>query len=279
MQTTTSRQVYTSGFFGETTIRLETKASIANARKLAKSMGVNKLLSVDSDPKTAKSNKAGLGYYTAILYMAPHNLGGFNVCASAKTCIKGCLHTAGNPVYQKAKDKARLARKMLFFKEREAFYTLLFAELSAFVRKCQKYGLKPCVRLNGTSDIVWERVASWVFHTFPQITFYDYTKHAKRMRSNWILPSNYSLTFSRDSIENENDCIETIKNNGNIAIVFDTKRTKPLPTYWRGFPVVDGDKTDLRFLDPKGVVIGLRAKGDARGDYSGFVVEGVETYF
>jgi hypothetical protein len=267
---------------GETTIRLETRQSIAIARKRAREeYEVNYLLSVDSDPKTAKSNKSGLGYYTAILYLAPHAIGGYNVCASAGNCVEPCLHTSGNPAYQKTKDSARLARKLLFFKDRELFFTLLFAELQAFVNKCKKYGLKPCVRLNGTSDIVWERVATWVFHTFPEITFYDYTKHAKRMRAGWVLPSNYSLTFSRDGAKNELDCIETLKNGKNVAICFSTSRKGALPEYWKGFAVLDGDKTDLRFLDYKGVegvVIGLRAKGRARGDNSGFVVEGVSTF-
>lgn len=271
-----ARVNYTSGFMGETTIRLETRQSIANARKIAKAEGVNKLLSVDTDPKTAKSNKAGKGYYTAILYLAPHAIGGFNVCSSAGDCVKACLHTAGNPVYQPAKDKARLARKLLFFKHREVFFTLLFAEITAFIAKCDKLGLKPCIRLNGTSDIVWERVATWVFHTFPNVVFYDYTKHTKRVRSNWVMPENYTLTFSRDSERNENECIEALNAGENVSVVFDTKRGKPLPNYWKGFPVVDGDTTDLRFLDPKGVVVGLRAKGFARGDSSGFVVPGVE---
>ena len=46
---------------------------------------------------------------------------------------------------------------------------------------------------------------------------------------------------------------------------------------WKGFEVVNGDETDLRFLDKKGVVVGLIEKGRAKKDETGFVQEGVNS--
>ena len=248
---------------------------IAAIKKEAKAYGFGYLLSVDSDPKTAKSNKANKGFYTAIMYLAPAKLSGYQTCASAKECISGCIHYQGNPVYFKAKEKARIARTRFFFERRAEFYALLAHEIRAFVRKCKKLGLKPAIRLNGTSDIVWEKVAPWIFIEFPKVVFYDYTKHLKRVQASWNMPFNYSLTFSRQ-LSNHSDSIKVIENGNNIAVVF---RKKKLPLFWNGFPVVSGDETDLRFLDPQGgYVIGLYAKGSAKKDTSGFVVENEESY-
>lgn len=261
------------GQFQATQATQATSKQIADARKLAKSKGVGYLLSVDSDPKTAKSNAANKGFYTAILYLAPAKLSGYQVCASAKECVDPCLHTAGNPVYLKAKEKARIARTRFYFEHRLEFFILLVAEIRAFIRKCDKLGMRPAIRLNGTSDIIWERVSPWLFDAFDTVTFYDYTKHTKRMAMAWELPGNYYLTFSRQK-SNHDDALKIARSGQNIAVVF---RTKRLPQFWHGLPVINGDKTDLRFLDPFGsYIIGLSAKGRAKKDTSGFVVENEE---
>jgi len=248
---------------------------IREAKKLAKSVGINYLLSIDSDPKTAKSNRLGLGYFTAIQYLAPYNLSGFQVCSSASAgCASACLHTAGIPFIQEAKDKARIARTRFYVQHRKAYFHCLFAEVTAFEDKCASLGMKPAIRLNGTSDIVWERVAPWLFEVFDSVQFYCYTKHEKRMKKNWKLPANYHLTFSR-SESNDNAVQRILIDNpsAKVAVVFSTKRTKPLPKTWNGKRVIDADKHDLRFLDKGGRIVGLRAKGDARKDESGFVVQ------
>jgi hypothetical protein len=248
--------------------------NMVEVKREAKQYGFGYLLSVNSDPKTAKSNKANKGFYTAILYLAPAKLSGYQVCASAKECIEGCLHTAGNPVYLPAKEKARIARTRFFFERRPEFYALLAKEIRAFIRKCEKLGLKPAIRLNGTSDIVWEKVAPWIFTEFSEVVFYDYTKHSKRMAMTWEKPSNYYLTFSRQ-LSNHDDALRIARGGQNIAVVF---RTKKLPQFWNGFAVINGDETDLRFLDPfGGYIVGLSAKGKAKKDLSGFVVESVES--
>lgn len=251
-----------------------TRKQIAADRKFAKQVGVNRLLSYNSDPKTIKSNQSGKGYLTAILYLAPAKLSGYQVCASATTgCIGGCLHSAGNPVYFQAKQKARIARTRFFFEHRETFQTLLTVEIRAFIKKCEKAGLKPAIRLNGTSDIVWEKVCPWIFEEFPEVHFYDYTKHVKRFAANWQLPANYDLTLSR-SEDNEIEVLGVLDANptAKVSVVFSTGRTKALPSIWAGYIVGDADKDDLRFLDTARIA-GLRAKGKARQDVSGFVVQ------
>ena len=270
---TTDPAIYNHRFEGEPMNEAPTRKQIAEARKLAKANGVNKLLSIDVDPKTAKSNKAGKGFYTAIQYLAPASVSGTNMCASASAgCIAACLHTAGNPVYFANKQKARIARTRFYLEHREAYFIMLYAELAAFSAKCAKNDLQPAVRLNGTSDIVWERVAPWIFEMFPNVQFYDYSKHKKRMLRGWTLPANYHLTFSRSETNND-DCLEILADNpdATIAVVFSTKRKGDLPATWNGYTVGDADTDDLRFLDTQRIA-GLRAKGEARRDDSGFVV-------
>jgi hypothetical protein len=127
-------------------------------------------------------------------------------------------------------------------------------------------GMKPAIRLNGTSDLPW--LAMELAAAFPEVEFYDYTKHPKP----WLrtLP-NYHLTFSHSG-HNMQDCSEALEHGINVAVVFTTRRGEALPETWNGFPVIDGDLHDCRFLDPKGVVVGLRAKGAAKGSPSPFVV-------
>lgn len=255
-----------------------TRKEIAAARKIAKSeFVVNSLLSVDNDPKTQKSNASGQGILTAIQYLTPGDKFGVNMCVSASDgCLGGCLDTAGNPVYAKAKRQARDNRTRLFIQARPIYSTLLYAEIAAFCFKCDKLGLKPAIRLNGTSDVVWERTAPWVFEHFKHVQFYDYTKHSVRVKRDWFskrVPDNYHLTMSR-SETNENECLEVIEDNPRmkVTVVFSTQRTRDLPQTWNGYRVGDGDKTDLRFLDKGFRIVGLRAKGKARKDTTGFVV-------
>lgn len=241
---------------------------------------MTKLLSVNSDPKTAKSNKYGEGkYLTAIQYLAPGNLSGvMNTCPMASAgCLAACLHTAGNPVYLEAKTKARITRTKMYAKDRDAYKAQLIKEVTAFVRKAVKQGSTPCVRLNGTSDIVWERVFPELFAMFPHVIFYDYTKIHARMARDWKLPTNYHLTFSRSEV-NQAAVESVIANNpaANVAVVFAncgiSAHPKPFPATYLGREVIDADLHDLRFLDGEGVIAGLRAKGKARKDDSGFSV-------
>jgi hypothetical protein len=140
--------------------------------------------------------------------------------------------------------------------------------VKALVKKAEKQGLVPCVRLNGTSDIGWEGVANDLMAEFSNVQWYDYTKIQARMMRylEGKMPSNYHLTFSK-SENNWDKCLEVLKHGGNVAAVFNK-----LPETFMGYAVIDGDKSDLRFLDPFNVIVGLKAKGMARKDKSGFVI-------
>jgi len=223
-----------------------------------------KLLGIDTNAKTVKGEK--LGYMTGILYLAPSDLSTYQVCAKASPgCREACLYTAGRGAMSNVK-KARIAKTRFFFEDRHAFMAQLVVEIKALIKKARKAGMIPVVRLNGTSDIPWERVRvgeySNIMAMFPEIQFYDYTKRANRKN----LPFNYHLTFSLAE-DNDADAERALASGLNVAAVF----KGGLPETFMGAPVVDGDETDLRFLDGEGVVVGLKAKGKAKRDTSGFV--------
>ena len=216
-----------------------------------------------SNAKTAKSDKVS-GYRTMIQYLAPADLSGKNVCPYLSVgCKEACLNTAGRGAFDSTQ-LGRLRRTALFWGNRKLYKKLLIAEIRAFARSCERSGDTACVRLNGTSDLSWEKLVPEVFTLFPDVIFYDYSKNPKRF--GWV-KKNYFITFSR-SESNDKDALNVLQNGGNVAVVF-----KDLPETWNGYKVIDGDKTDLRFLDESNVVVGLTAKGKARKDDSGFVVK------
>lgn len=228
-------------------------------------MGKMTLLAIGTNTKTAKGDAKG-EYLTAILYMAPHkqNSSGVNLCPKATTgCAAACLYTAGRGRFDKVK-QARIRKADWFVKDRDAFIKQLDHELLMFSSYARRKGLKPAVRLNGTTDIQWERYLDMT--KYPEIQFYDYTKWSPSERK---APANYRLTYSRG--ENTGDVMVSsyVSQGHNVAVVF----RKGLPKEYLGIPVINGDEDDMRFLDPKGVIVGLTAKGDAKKDTSGFVVD------
>lgn len=232
-----------------------------------------KLLSVGTNAKTAKSDKVSDEYLTAIMYLAPaQEAGGKSLCpGSTAGCRDGCLYTAGRGVTRSVQD-ARIYRARMYLHHRPVFMNLLDKEIKAFVRKCHKLNRKPAIRLNGTSDILWERFTKGgsLFERNPSVMYYDYTKIHARMYDK--LPPNYHLTYSR-SETTSNSLVKNLTTHGkNVAVVF----SDDLPTEYLGIPVIDGTKHDLRFLDPPGVIVGLTALGKARRDTSGFVVPSVK---
>lgn len=247
-------------------------------------MACYRLLTVNGNPKAIKS--LGQNVHTAILHFAPAKksvpYGGFNVCPSADGCEGPCLDTAGRGgipdgrggEFANVIQAARIRKTVEFTRERYRFLARLFAEVGRFEREALKSGLTPAVRLNGTSDIRWERVSFGPFQNimtaFPGVVFYDYTKlPAWRAES---LPENYSLTFSRGVSMSDETARAILSRGHNLAVVFAVAKSADLPKEWNGAPVIDGDVSDARFLDPRGCVVGLRAKGKAKGDVSGFVV-------
>ena len=238
-----------------------------------------KLLST-GNPKVLKGLKQG--YNTYILHLAPADLSGYEVCAKRTIgCTLACLNMAGRGGMMKKGEvtnmiqEARKRKTKMFFENREVFMELLVKDIILAIKQSVKMGLIPVIRLNGTSDLAFEKYEVTVagkeykniFEAFPNIQFYDYTKILGRKVKDI---KNYSLTFSAAD-GNDADVAKAIEQGYNIATVFGLKKTEPMPTEYNGLPVFNGDESDLRFLDPKGVVVGLYAKGKAKKDTSGFV--------
>lgn len=221
-----------------------------------------------ANTKIAKGE--GGEYLTTIMHLSPHKASGVgNVCPMASAgCIAACLNTAGRGIYDNVQT-ARKNRTILFFQNRPKFLELLRVEMHAHKRKAIREGKLACFRLNGTSDIVWEKLAPELFTEFSDCQFYDYTKYPKRCLASYKLPANYHLTFSK-SEENLADCKRVLRSGKcNVAVVF---KGEPPATYL-GCPTYSMDENDLRFLDPPGGHIGaLKAKGKAKYDKTGFVV-------
>ena len=224
------------------------------------------LLNIDNNAKTVKGQK--YGFMTAILYLAPSNQSGFNVCPQAsKGCKRACLYSAGNGSYPSVK-LGRINKTLWYMQERESFLNQLRKEINLFIKKAKSKGLVPCIRLNGTSDISWENTG--LIDEFKSIQWYDYTKVYKRALKfvNGSLPKNYHITYSLNE-DNKKQAFDILKRGGNISVVF----RKSLPTQFNGYKVVNADTNDLRFLDPLNSIAGLVAKGKAKNDFSGFVLD------
>lgn len=233
-----------------------------------------KLLSVSADAKTVKGEKKG--YLTGILYLSPADESGIaNLCPSASPgCKASCLYTAGRAAYFPKINEARRRKTQWLVEDHVSFYIQLIKDVEALVRKAKREGLTPCVRLNGTSDL--PKMAHYVAALFPKVQFYDYTKHPRP----WVrMRPNYHLTFSLSEL-NIKDALDSLAHGVNVAVVFHTKRGQPLPKYWEGYKVEDGDLTDLRFKkSSKAHIVGLRAKGKAKKDRTGFVRPNCSTEF
>ena len=231
------------------------------------------LLAISSDSKTTKRQK--YGYMTGILYLAPFTLSGVNLCPMAKkaNCMAACLNTAGRGVMNSVQ-KGRLRKATLFNNDTQSFMMQLVKDIRALIRKADREGFTPLVRLNGTSDIRWEgkhfrldgKLVT-IFEAFPSLQFYDYTKISNRKN----IPDNYDLTYSYSGVAGYQRYVSiAVENHMRIAVVFRDK--KRIPAVFLDMECIDGDDSDLRHLDPSGVVVALYAKGHARKDNSGFVV-------
>lgn len=236
-----------------------------------------KLLGIDTNAKTIKGEKYGIK--TAILYLMPAMGSGVQMCAMASTagCETPCLFTAGRGAMSNVM-LSRLRKTLYFNQYRDQFMLQLQNELIRERTKAKRKGYKLIVRLNGTSDVRWENVGigyayANIMQALPDIQFYDYTKLANRKH----IPANYDLTFSYSGMPAYAPFVaKAVANGERIAVVFrDRAIVNAMLSNgdtFLGLPVVDGDDTDIRHLDPKGAVVALYAKGKARRDQSGFVV-------
>lgn len=263
-----------------------------------------KLLNIDANPKTVKGQERG--YMTAILYLSPYTLSGANVCPTAEIagCWRTCLNVAGHGgiptngytnfgsgvahlVPDNAVQRARLERTRLYHSDPQSFMCQLAEEIASFVRKAERKGLTPCVRLNGTSDILWER-QTWaplipnIMTLFPGLQFYDYTKLPKRLYG--TLPANYHLSLSwsgkspryQHAVEGiarlTGAPLVVVHKPGNVWDAFKNPQVRALMDRAGCTQVIDGDSHDLRFTDPPHSLVLLKAKGLARRESNGFVL-------
>jgi hypothetical protein len=245
-----------------------------------------KLLSINADAKTKRGVK--FGYLTAIQYLSPANESGVaNLCSdSTPGCKASCLYTAGRAAIHESINQSRIMRTIMFVRDKANYWPQLIREVEALIRKAAREQLIPCARLNGTSDVPWERMrirgtgthydGMTILEAFPTVQFYDYTKTLDRINfvasiDNYYLLASYSEKMT-DAMLNLQ-----LAMGHNVAVVFRVCEHRAtckceLPTTWRGHRVIKGDTSDVRFDDDQGVIVGLKAKGDAREDYTGFVI-------
>lgn len=206
-----------------------------------------------------------------ILYLAPFNQNskGINICPNASSgCISACLYTAGRGKFTSVQ-LSRIQRTEFYINERTSFINKLTNELISLSKKAQRNSEIYAIRLNGTSDldfiaIIKNRTQIDVLQ-LPNLIFYDYTKTLGKVKK--YAGSPYVLTFSR-SEANEAEAVEALQYGANVAVVF----KGGLPSSYLNAPVLDGDLSDIVMLNAKGSILGLKAKGDAKKDKSGFVV-------
>ena len=253
-------------------------------------MPVSYFIGVESDPKSVKRNDLDLArsdqYLIGMLYLAPANMSGWNTCGkdSTKGCREACLVNAGQGGIVKRGETisranlARIERTNLFFERRAETLTRIWSELAKLEKRAEKRGLKAAARLNGMSDLPWEKIVNpetfqTVFEAFPNIQFYDYTPNFNRMMSfcKGLMPANYWLTFSRKETSiNHMQCLAVLAAGGNVAVPF---LTEDYPTEFYGRPTLDGTSSDLRFHDGRSHIVALCAKGrKAKQDRTGFIV-------
>lgn len=235
---------------------------LSQARKLAQQYGFSSLVTLPTaNAKLAKS----VGYYNAGISLAPAKLSGYNMCVgSTPQCRLGCLAGTGRAEYLGTIKFARIARTKLYATNRQDFWRILEAELCQIDRAAKRLGINVAFRPNIISDQSWHKTLPQMFDMFKHWQFYSYTKVESKVRDaiGGKLPQNYHITYSWSERSNIAKVQEFLDSGINVAVPFyDIKTLKPcIPTQWRGIKVIDGDKSDLRFLDPKGVIVGLKVK-------------------
>ncbi len=235
--------------------------TISQAKKQAH---LSYLGSVNKSAKLAKNGKIN-HQYTYGMYLAPANESGYNVCLfSTPECRLGCLATSGRAgmelIAGKTKTSScRIRKTRLFYEQPEFFMDWLIAEIKHYQLKAIQDSYYFSVRLNCTSDIDWQNVlvnGKNIFQIFPDVQFYDYTKNINKFQNK---SSNYHLTFSYTG-RNWQSCEVLLKQGFNVAMIFNVKSEIELPVMYKRYQVINGDLTDYRVIDGKGIIVGLKWK-------------------
>jgi hypothetical protein len=248
--------------------------NFVNRSQAVKQTGLSYLGGVNISAKIEKNKKVNMK--TFVIYLAPANLSGYNVCShSTPECRMGCLNTSGRAGMEELAGKTKTAdcrakKTRLLIEQPNFFMNWLIAEIKAQKVLAEKDGFYFSIRLNGTSDVDWADIklnGKNIFEIFPTIQFYDYTKNHNKFKT---YVKNYHLTMSYTG-RNWQVCEMLLQQNKNVAVVFDVKKGKPLPETFNGYKVVDGDITDYRPNDGKGVIVGLRWKVIANKEVNDYV--------
>ena len=235
--------------------------TIAEAKKQT---GLSYLGGIATSAKISHSKQYS-HQYTYGMYLAPAKLSGHNVCShSTPECRLGCLNTSGRAGIEEFSGITKIAdcrikKTKLFFEHTAFFMQWLIAEIKMAQAKAIRDNYFFSVRLNATSDINWANVlvdGQNIFQIFPQVSFYDYTKNPSKFANK---ASNYHLTLSYTG-RNWLACEELLKQGVNVAMVFKAKNVIDLPTQFLEYQVINGDLTDYRISDAKGIIVGLKWK-------------------
>jgi hypothetical protein len=235
--------------------------TLANARKQT---GLSYLGGVSTSSKIAHSQQYS-HQHTYAIYLSPANTSGYNVCShSTPECRLGCLNTSGRAGIEEFSGltkihDCRVKKTKLFYEQPEFFMAWMIAEIRMYQKRAERKGFFFSVRLNATSDIDWTNVfvnSLNIFEIFPEVSFYDYTKNSNKFENK---PENYHLTYSYTG-RNVELCKVLLKKGFNVAVVFNVKHEINLPKVFINHPVINGDLTDYRIDDAKGIIVGLKWK-------------------
>lgn len=278
-----SRRSEVVGTIRETWPEIVERARRAGVSKAARAVLPESVSVLGESVKTEKGES--IGVLTAVVYLSPSRESGAELCPNATpACRAACLgHSSGRMRFDGAKN-ARLWKTVLYFGARGLFAELLSHEITAHARRAERLRLIPAVRIDGSSDTGFGEILA---RDFPSVQFYDYTKDARRFfdgadtfgrlspfqdgaygaeraresygaaRPRRFAP-NYTLVFSFTP-DRELAARSVLSAGFSVAVVF----RGALPATFLDVAVIDGDKTDARFLDARGrsVVVGLKLKG------------------
>ena len=241
-----------------------------NYKETLKNVGFAYLGGLKRSAKMMKSFQHNVATYC--VYLAPATMAGrtkkgtrINVCPMSAHCKDLCLNSSGHNkadilahnsnVRDSSINQARIKKTKLFYNDRDVYMDILIHEINRDRSYAERNGMEFSVRLNGTSDLspeIMKKDGKNILEIFPDVQFYDYTKVPTRLKLMKFYP-NYDITFSYDGY-NWDTCEEFLNDGGKVAVVFDSEK---MPKTYKGYNVIDANGYDMRYLDPKGCIMGL----------------------